>query len=171
MHQTRRIVAGGTVAVLLLGFGTWTLFADPSRTSELGGALVVTNASETDPPPSASPAPTTGPTSPDVVLAESPARQVTRPPAQQVTRPPARQVPRPPVTAAPSGDEVSALATTSAASPSGGDATTTSAPRSNGKTASGSAKAWPGPGRTDGATPPSTTPGTSETSGRAGPSG
>jgi hypothetical protein len=77
MSQTRSIVAGGTVAVLLLGVGTSILFAEPPRTSgEFGGPLIVTAAPESDPPPSASPAATDETTPPRTVLAAPPARPV-----------------------------------------------------------------------------------------------
>ncbi|PVU82432.1 hypothetical protein DDP54_04780 [Cellulomonas sp. WB94] len=148
MSQTRSIVAGGIAAVVLLGFGTWMLFADPSRMSELGGPLVVTNATETDPPPSASPAATTEPTPPDA-LAMTPARQVARPAAAVAP-------------SASSGGDVRALTATSAASPSADGTATSSAPRANGKPANDSAKTPPGAGRADAAIPsPTTTSGTS----------
>src|SRR5450830_1123444 len=115
MSQTRSIVAGGTVAVLLLGVGTSILFAEPPRTSgELGGPLIVTAAPESDPPPSASSASPAAPAS----LAAPAAPDETTPPRAVLSAPPARPVAPLAASAAPSarpGGDVGPLATSVAA--------------------------------------------------------
>jgi len=124
MSQTRSIVAGGTVAVLLLGVGTSILFAEPPRTSgEFGGPLIVTAAPESDPPPSTSPAATASPD--ETAAAASPAATAspdetdeTTPPRAALSAPPARPVAPLAASAAPSarpGGDVGPLATSVAA--------------------------------------------------------
>jgi len=136
MSQTRSIVAGGTVAVLLLGVGTSILFAEPPRTSgEFGGPLIVTAAPESDPPPSTSPAATASPdetaataspaspaatASPDETAATASPDETdeTTPPRAVLSAPPARPVAPLAASAAPSarpGGDVGPLATSVAA--------------------------------------------------------
>src|SRR5450830_1881887 len=141
MSQTRSIVAGGTVAVLLLGVGTSILFAEPPRTSgEFGGPLIVTAAPESDPPPSASPAATAAPAAPDE----------TTPPRTVLAAPPARPVAPLAASAAPSarpGGAVGPLATSVAAPTPSIDHTVSGHTVPDGKSAGDPAIASPASGR------------------------
>jgi hypothetical protein len=156
MSQTRSIVAGGTVAVLLLGVGTLILFAEPSpMNGGFGGPLVVAAAPETDPPPSASPA----------------ATDESTPPSSVLVAPPTRLVAWPAAAAAPSdrsGGNDGTVATTAVAPTSSVDRTASGSTRHGGRPANDPASPATASGRASTSTPALTASPTATTSVDAG---
>jgi hypothetical protein len=121
--------------VLLLGVGTWLVFAEPARSSgALGGPLVVTSAAKVAAPPPTSPA-----------AADSPAPEVTA-----VSAPRARRVAQPAASAAPAA-LLDALAGTPAAPVTAptprGSLNESGRPHSGGQPTVDPSTSAPGPGR------------------------